>query len=45
MCLIGQGETVSDIAEQLHLSVKTTSMYRTRVLETMAMRSNAKLMR
>jgi len=45
MCLIGQGKTVSDIAEQLHLSVKTVSTYRTRVLEKMGMRTNAELVR
>ena len=45
MCLIGQGRTVSDIAEQLHLSVKTVSTYRARVLEKMNMRTNAELMR
>lgn len=45
MCLIGQGRTVSDIAELLHLSVKTVSTYRTRVLEKMDMKSNAELVR
>lgn len=45
MCLIGQGKTVSEIAELLHLSVKTVSTYRTRVLEKMDMRSNAELVR
>lgn len=45
MCLIGQGRTVSDIAERLHLSVKTVSTYRTRVLEKMDMKSNAELVR
>jgi two-component system, NarL family, invasion response regulator UvrY len=45
MCLIGQGRTVSDIAEQLHLSVKTVSTYRARVLEKMNMSTNAELMR
>ena len=45
MCLIGQGKTVGDIAEQLHLSVKTVSTYRARVLEKMDMKSNAELVR
>jgi DNA-binding NarL/FixJ family response regulator len=45
MCLIGRGVSVSEIAELLHLSVKTVSTYRTRVLEKMAMKGNAELMR
>src|SRR5688572_29445695 len=38
---IAGGQSVSDIAEQLHLSVKTVSTYRTRLLEKMGMTSNA----
>ena len=45
MCLIGEGKTVGEIAERLHLSVKTVSTYRTRVLEKMDMKSNAELVR
>lgn len=45
MCLIASGQTVSQIAEQLHLSVKTISTYRARILEKMQMKSNAELMR
>lgn len=37
------GQAVSQIAAELHLSVKTVSTYRTRVLEKMGMRSNADL--
>lgn len=37
------GQAVSQIADELHLSVKTVSTYRTRVLEKMGMRSNADL--
>jgi two-component system, NarL family, invasion response regulator UvrY len=42
---IANGRSVSEIAEQLHLSVKTVSTYRTRLLEKMAMASNAELTR
>jgi len=43
--LLGSGETVSDIARSLTLSVKTVSTYRTRVLDKLGMRTNAELMR
>jgi DNA-binding NarL/FixJ family response regulator len=43
--LIGSGQTVSDIARDLGLSVKTVSTYRMRVLEKLGMRTNAELMR
>lgn len=43
--LIGEGATVSEIAEQLELSVKTVSTYRVRVLEKLGLSSNAQLMR
>jgi DNA-binding NarL/FixJ family response regulator len=42
-CLIASGKTVSEIAEQLSLSVKTISTYRARILEKMGMSSNAEL--
>jgi two-component system invasion response regulator UvrY len=42
---LGSGHTVSDIARDLGLSVKTVSTYRTRVLEKLGMRTNAELMR
>lgn len=41
--LIASGKTVSQIAKQLHLSVKTISTYRTRILEKMNMQTNAQL--
>jgi DNA-binding NarL/FixJ family response regulator len=41
--LIASGKTVSQIAEELMLSVKTISTYRTRILEKMVMASNAEL--
>jgi len=42
---IASGKSVSEIAEQMHLSVKTVSTYRTRLLEKMGMSSNAELTR
>lgn len=43
--LLGSGKTVTDIARELSLSVKTVSTYRTRILEKMRMSSNALLIR
>jgi len=42
---IAAGRTVSEIAVEMALSVKTVSTYRTRVLEKMHMENNAELMR
>jgi two-component system invasion response regulator UvrY len=42
---IAGGSTVSEIAARTHLSVKTVSTYRTRLLEKMGMSSNAELTR
>jgi len=42
-CKIAAGLAVSKIADELNLSVKTVSTYRTRILEKMAMKSNADL--
>lgn len=44
MRLIATGQTVSEIAENLHLSVKTVSTYRTRILEKMNLKNNAEIM-
>jgi DNA-binding NarL/FixJ family response regulator len=41
---IGHGKTVSEVASELRLSVKTVSTYRARVLAKMNMRTNAELM-
>ena len=41
--MIGGGKTVSEIATELSLSVKTVSTYRARILEKMRMRTNAEL--
>jgi len=43
LCQISSGKTVSEIADELALSVKTVSTYRTRLLEKMYMKSNAEL--
>jgi DNA-binding NarL/FixJ family response regulator len=43
MTLIASGRTVSEIADQLGLSVKTVSTHRTRLLAKMSMRTNAEL--
>ncbi len=42
---IASGRTVSQIAEEFSLSVKTVSTYRARVLEKMNMRTNSELTR
>ena len=43
LLMIASGKTVSEIAEELSLSVKTIDTYRTRILEKMKMRTNAEL--
>jgi two-component system invasion response regulator UvrY len=43
--LIASGKTVSEIAEQIHLSVPTVSTYRARILSKMNMTTTAELMR
>jgi two-component system invasion response regulator UvrY len=45
LVLIAAGKSVSEIAREMALSVKTVSTYRTRILEKMRMRNNAELMR
>ena len=40
-CKLAEGVSVSDIARKLFLSVKTVSTYRSRILDKMAMKSNA----
>jgi two-component system, NarL family, invasion response regulator UvrY len=45
MLLIAAGKTVSEIAQDLALSVKTVSTYRTRILDKMHLKNNAELMR
>ena len=43
LCLIGAGKRVHDIAEELNLSVKTVSTYRTRILEKLQLKNTADL--
>ncbi len=43
LMMIASGKTVSDIANELMLSVKTISMYRSRLLVKMKLRNNAEL--
>jgi len=45
LCLIGSGKTISEIADQVNLSVTTISTYRARILEKMRMKTNAELTR
>jgi two-component system, NarL family, invasion response regulator UvrY len=45
LCAIGQGKTVSSIAFDLALSVKTVSTYRTRLLDKLDMKNNTDLIR
>ena len=45
LCLIGSGKTVSEIAEELSLSVQTISTYRAHILEKMGLENNAQLTR
>lgn len=40
-CKLASGMSVSDIAKELFLSIKTVSTYRTRVLDKMSFKSNA----
>ena len=42
-CMIASGKTVSTIAEELNLSVKTVSTHRVHILEKMKMKNNAEL--
>jgi two-component system invasion response regulator UvrY len=43
LCLIAAGKEIKDIANELSLSSKTISTYRTRILLKMNMKSNAEL--
>jgi len=43
MRMIALGKTVTEIAEELSLSVKTVSTYRSRILEKMKMKNNAEI--
>jgi len=43
LCMLASGKTVTEMAEELALSVKTISTYRARILEKMDMKNNAEL--
>ncbi|MFI5211556.1 MAG: response regulator [Ignavibacteria bacterium] len=43
LCLISSGQTLTQIAEELSLSVKTISTYRTRIMEKMNLKTNVEL--
>jgi two-component system, NarL family, invasion response regulator UvrY len=45
MLLIAAGKAPKEIGDELSLSVKTVSTYRTRILEKLRLRNNAELMR
>ncbi|MCB1035776.1 MAG: response regulator transcription factor [Acidobacteria bacterium] len=44
MCMLASGKTVGQIADELLLSVKTVSTYRTRILQKMNLRNTAQIM-
>ncbi|MGD8329040.1 MAG: response regulator transcription factor [Acidobacteriota bacterium] len=45
LCLMGKGMTATEIADELCLSVKTISTYRSRILDKMTLENNAQLIR
>jgi DNA-binding NarL/FixJ family response regulator len=45
LCLLASGKRLKDIAEELDLSIKTISTYRTRILDKMKMKNNAEMIR
>jgi two-component system, NarL family, invasion response regulator UvrY len=45
LCLLASGKSVSDIAGELALSVKTISTYRARILEKTGLKNNSELTR
>lgn len=45
LCMIASAKTVTEIAQELSLSVTTISTYRARILEKMSMKNNAELTR
>ncbi len=45
LVMIGSGKSVSDIAAELTLSIKTVSTYRARLLEKMGIETNAQLIK
>jgi two-component system, NarL family, invasion response regulator UvrY len=45
LVLVARGQALNDIAEQLHLSAKTISTYKARLMEKMGFANNAELIR
>lgn len=45
LCLLGEGKRIKEIAQMLSLSAPTVSTYRARILEKMAMRTTAELVK
>jgi len=45
MCMIATGKTLKDIGEELSLSIKTISTYRSRILTKMNMKNNSEIIR
>jgi len=45
LCLLAEGKTINQIGQELCLSAKTISTYRSRILQKMAMETNAELIR
>jgi two-component system, NarL family, invasion response regulator UvrY len=43
LCMVASGKSVSEIAKELFLSVKTISTYRSRILQKMKMKSNPQM--
>ena len=43
LCMLASGKRVSEVADELALSVKTVSTYRSRIMEKMQMKTNAEL--
>ncbi|MEW6734123.1 MAG: response regulator transcription factor [Acidobacteriota bacterium] len=43
LCMIASGKTLTEIAQELYVSIKTVSTHRTRILQKMGMRNNAEL--
>ena len=45
LCMLASGKRLKDIGDDLNLSIKTISTYRTRILEKMKMGNNAEIIR
>jgi two-component system invasion response regulator UvrY len=45
MCLLAAGKTITEIATELSLSIKTVSTYRTRILDKLKLENTAQIIR